>query len=109
MITLKVNAVDKSNQVDWASIEKQEVLSKEPDSLRFRIKNYGTKTYRPVLGDDITLFDGAIKIFGGIVVETHDSVDAYLKYFEVICKDYTALADAAKNNVASARRITHGR
>ena len=91
MITLKVNNVDKSDQVEWDSIEKQEILTKEPDSLIFRIKNYGTKTYRPILGDDITLFDGVIKIFGGILVENSEETDGFLRYFRCVCKDYTQI------------------
>lgn len=90
---LKVNAVDKSAFVEWSSIEKMEVLTKEPDTLKFRIKNYDTKTYRPLLNDEVTLFDGATKIFGGIVVETVDETNALLRYFTVSCKDHTHTLD----------------
>jgi len=94
MIQLKINDVDKSALVEWQSTTKVEVLTKEPDTLRFRIKNYDSKTYRPELGDEVTLFDGATKIFGGVVVDTQESVDGLLKYFEVnATKDFTHTLD----------------
>lgn len=89
MIILKVNSIDKSDKVDWQSVQKEEVLTREPDSLRFRLRNYPTQTYRPAIGDDITLFEDAIKIFGGVVIDTTEIIDGDLKYFEVKCKDYT--------------------
>lgn len=94
MITLEVNSVDKSDQIEWESINKVEVLTKEPDTLNFRIKNYGAKTYRPSLGDQIDLYDGVVKIFGGIVVDTQEQIDGKLKYFEVSAtKDFTHTLD----------------
>jgi len=89
MIILKVNSVDKSDKIDWQSISKEEVLTREPDSLSFRLRNYPTQTYRPIIGDDVTLFEDATKIFGGVIVETNEVIDGDLKYFEVKCKDYT--------------------
>ena len=92
-IILKINSVDYSAQVDWTSVSKLEVLTREPDSLNFSLRNYGTKTYRPVLGDDVTLYDGSTKIFGGIVVTSDETIDGLLKYFQVTCKDYTQIID----------------
>lgn len=92
-LILKVNDVDKSDQVEWPSIKKMDVLTKEPDRLEFRIKNYGSKTYRPALNDEVTLFDGATKIFGGTVAETHETNEGLLKYFEVVCTDYQRTMD----------------
>lgn len=92
-IVLKVNNVDKSSLVDWQSVIKTEILTKEPDSLEFLIRNYETKTYRPVLGDDVTLYSGSTKIFGGIIISTNDEIEGLLKYFRVMCKDYTQILD----------------
>lgn len=93
MLVLKVNNVDKSDAIDWRTLEKDDVLTKESDRLQFKIKNYGSKTYRPALGDDITLFDDATKIFGGVVVETTEQNDGMLRYFTIICKDYQQTMD----------------
>lgn len=92
-LTLKINTVDKTSEIDWSSLEKQDVLTKEPDRLEFKMKNYGSKTYRPTHGDDVTLFEGATKIFGGVVVETTEENIGFVKYYSVLCKDYQQLMD----------------
>jgi hypothetical protein len=85
--------MDKSTAIEWPSIKKMDVLTKEPDRLEFRIKNYATKTYRPALSDEVLLYDGTTKIFGGNVVESHETHDGLLKYYIVVCTDYQRLMD----------------
>ncbi len=94
-ITLKINTVDKTSLVRWESIQKEQVSTKEPDTLSFDIINYPAKTYRPVLGDDVKLYDtdGTTIIFGGIIVNTEEKVEGLVKYFAVQCKDYTHTLD----------------
>ena len=92
-VQIKINGTDKSSLIDWQSCKKTEVLTKEPDTLEFLIKNYPTKTYLPALGDTVNMFDGANLIFAGIVVEIDNTVDGLLAYNKIICKDYTHLAD----------------
>lgn len=94
-IKITIAGVDKTDQIDWESLVKEEVLTKEPDSLMFRIKNYDTKTYRPSINDEVILYDtdGTTKIFGGIIIEGHEEVDALVRYYEVTCKDYTHTLD----------------
>src|SRR3989304_9313393 len=92
-VILRVNGTDRTDQVEWTSLEKIEVLTKEPDTLRFSLRNYGSKTFRPVLDDEVTLHDGATKIFGGVVIDTADTVEGKLKYLSVNCKDFTHTLD----------------
>ena len=92
-IILRVNGVDRTDQVEWTSLEKTEVLTKEPDTLRFSLRNYGSKTFRPELDDEVTLHDGATKVFGGIVIDTSDEIEGKLKFLSVNCKDFTHTLD----------------
>lgn len=92
-ITLTINAVDKSNQIDWQSIEVESVLTKEADSMSFKVKNYGTKTYRPALGDEVILLDGSTKVFGGFIVESDEEVEGIARFYKVVAKDYTQTLD----------------
>ena len=92
-IQIKINTVDKSSIIDWTSVSKKEVLTKEPDTLEFVIKNYPTKTYLPSLGDDVKMYDNSTLIFAGIVVEIQNDVEGLLKKNKILCKDYTHLAD----------------
>lgn len=87
--TLNIESVDKTTLIDWPSISKTETLTKAPSILRFRIKNYESKTYRPDLNDEVELLNGATRIFGGYVVQTSEEIEGLLKYLVVVCHDYT--------------------
>lgn len=94
-ILLKINTVDKTSLIDWRSLQKQQISSKEPDTLSFDIVNYPAKTYRPALGDDVKLYDvdGTTLVFGGVIVNTVEKVEALVKTLTVQCKDYTHTLD----------------
>lgn len=87
--------LDKTDQVEWNSLEKQEVLTKEPDTLKFRVKNYGSKTWFPSLDDEIYLYDtdGTTRVFGGVVVDIKKNTDALIRSIEITCKDFTHTLD----------------
>lgn len=93
MLTLAINTIDRSSNIDWASLRKVEVLTKEPDSLEFRIKNHPGKTYQPALSDEIILTDNGGRIFAGVITETKHENEGLLKYIICTCKDYTHLMD----------------
>lgn len=94
-IAIKINNVDKTADVNWQSFDLESVLTKEVDVLKFLIKNYGSKTYRPALNDEVVVLDtdGTTRIFGGIVVETEDTIEAQVRYYSVRCKDFSQLLD----------------
>ena len=92
-IQVKINTVDKSSLIDWASLKITQMLTSQPDSATFMIRNVPSKTYRPVLNDDVKIYKDGVLIFGGIVISTGEKIDGLLRYFTVTCKDYTELLD----------------
>lgn len=92
-VQIKINGVDKSSLIDWASVQKTEILTREPDTLQFMIRNVPSKTYRPALNDDVKMYRDGNLIFGGVVISTDETLDGLLKYFSVVCKDYTEILD----------------
>lgn len=94
-ILLKINTVDKTSLIDWTSVRKEQVSSKEPDTLTFNIMNYPAKTYRPALGDTVEMYDtdGTTLIFGGTVVVSEEKIEGLAKFFKVECKDWTHTLD----------------
>jgi len=92
-LVLKINDVDKTSSVNWPDLQKSEGLTKEPDFLTFHTKKTTGKTI-PVLNEDITFFEDAIKIFGGIVVEKKEVIiGGLLIGYNISCKDYSHLLD----------------
>lgn len=91
--TLTIDGVNKAGLVDWKSVKREEVLTKEPNTLSFLIRKFGTQTYKPTSGDEVVLTVGGVKQFGGFVTEISETILARLEYIEVICKDYTYSLD----------------
>lgn len=94
MLTLTINGIDRTGQINWHSLVVSQFLTKQVDTLEFKIKNYGGKTYKPDLMDEVVVWDGDEKIFGGYVITISENVKAS-EVFErtVKCKDYTHIFD----------------
>ena len=94
-IQVKINGTDYSSLIDWATLHITQILTNQPDTAQFLIRNVPTKTYRPSLNDDVKIYENGSLIFGGVVLSTQETVDGLLKYFQVNCKDYTEMLDGA--------------
>ena len=93
MLQLKLNNSDISASIDWTSLVKTEVLTKEVDRLEFNIKKTASKTI-PSLNDTIELYEDGVKIFGGLLVERNEkNLGGLLIGYECKCKDWSAKLD----------------
>lgn len=94
MLILKSNNIDISSSINWSSLAKTEVLTKEVDRLEFFIKKTVGKTI-PALNDTIELYEDSIKIFGGLLVERNEKViGGMLLGYECKCKDWSHKLDS---------------
>lgn len=87
--TLTIAGVNKASLVDWRSVKREQVLTREADKLSFLIKKFNGQTYKPTAGDEVVLTVGATKEFGGHIVEIQEDVEGRVEYIKCICKDYT--------------------
>jgi len=92
MITILINNIDVSSQIDWASAEVEQILTSEIDTARFAVKQYGSKTFVPAIGQEVSISDGATKIFGGYIisVDQEELSGANGLLYSVQASDYTA-------------------
>ena len=88
-----INGTAYHTQIDWPRFSKTEVLTYQPDSCSFLIRNVAGKTYRPNLNDDVKVYRNGVLIFGGVVISTSETMDGLVRYFQVQCKDYTEILD----------------
>jgi len=90
-ITVNINTIDRKDHIDWRSLNVQQNLTSQVDKCTFKIKKADTgKTYKPNVGDDIQVLDGATTIFGGEIVRVNEvnlSVPDGVVY-DVECADY---------------------
>lgn len=92
-LVVKVANIDRTNYIAWPSFQKQDVLNSQVDTCNFETKKYGAKTWRPNVGDEITVEDGITKIFAGVIVQVEENINALLLTYNVQCKDWTHYLD----------------
>ena len=93
-VTLQIAGVDRSRRARWTSLKINNILTNRVDTCSFDIKTYGDTTYKPTIGNEVIISNGATKIFGGIIT----SIDEIAEDFKIIsykidCIDYTRLLD----------------
>lgn len=90
MIELHINGVDQSTFVISESVQWEQNLNNDVDSLNFSVQKFGSRTLEPSQGDDIALYDNGVKVFGGtilVVNRTYRGPDNTV--FSVTAKDYS--------------------
>lgn len=93
VLQILVNTTDRTNYVSWPSFRKEDILNSQVDTLSFQTKKYGSKTWKPAVGDEIEVLDGSDKIFAGIIAQVEESIEAKLLKYQVKCKDWTHYLD----------------
>jgi len=85
---------DRTNYVDWKSLQKSDVKSSYADSMMFSCKGYGNRLWKPTVYQEIKLEDaGGTKLFAGVIMGVNTNlVSQYVKH-KVKCKDYSELMD----------------
>jgi len=93
MISVLVDGTERKDYIDWKSFTKIDIITSQVDSLSFKISRYGTRTWKPIIGDSVVVSDGATKMFGGEVVNIEESTEGKVLTCKVMCKDYTHQLD----------------
>lgn len=93
-IQLTIQGVDKTKQIQMNSLRIDNILTNKRDTLEFSILNNTGDTYKPNLGAEVIVLDGATTIFGGIITNIESKANAYgIIQHEINCQDYTRLLD----------------
>ena len=92
-IVVKINGVDRSQQVKFDSLKVKNRLYSNSDFCFFTYKKYGARTYTPAGGDEVGVWDGATKIFGGKMVGVTKRVEGTLLVYDINCKDWVDTLD----------------
>lgn len=93
-ITITANSNNITSQVRPDSFVREQNITSKIDTCRFTYRKYGSRTYVPAVGHEVTVVDGATDIFAGKIVDiTKRVVGKDILVFEIQCNDWTYLAD----------------
>jgi hypothetical protein len=94
MVTLSIAGVDRTSNIAWDSLQIENVLNKQVDRCTFKILSYGDRVFKPIVGREVIVADGATRVFGGIIVRITEKLAGYaIVEYTVECSDYTRLLD----------------
>lgn len=95
MIVVEINSIDVTDQIEQNSLEVIQRITNQTDTASFNVVKAGSKTLEPEYGDDVEIYDGVTKIFGGVILTVNSSPvsGAGGVLYEVKCVDHTYTLD----------------
>ena len=94
MITLTIDSIDKTNIINWKSLNIKNVLTTQVDTCKFTTKGYEGHQYIPEVGREVIITHSGTRIFGGVIVRRKQRTDAnVMNVYDVDCVDFTRLLD----------------
>lgn len=92
MITIHINGTDRSDSVRMLSVRKNDNINERVDELVFEVLRYGERTFVPQINDEVVAYDGATKMFGGVIVYTNeDEQNQGVVRYSVHASDYQTI------------------
>jgi hypothetical protein len=92
-LMILIASTDRTANIGWHSFRIDSVIGQQVSTCSFKVKVSPTKTWFPVVGDEVTVLDGATTIFGGVVVQSEQVIDGLLITYNIECKDWTQYLD----------------
>ena len=91
MITVTLNGIDITSQVEQGSIVVSKKIGNQANSASFSTKKAGARVLIPEYDDEVEIFDGAIKIFGGTILspQTQPMSGSDGIYYDLKCVDWS--------------------
>lgn len=85
-----IDGTDRTSSVDYGSFRKRDILNQQVDTCQFDIKKYGSLTYVPTVGDEVSVTRDGSTIFGGVVARINEKIKAStILTYRVECIDYS--------------------
>ncbi len=89
-ISIKINGIERKEQIDYRSVMKTDILTSQPDLMTFVVKNVGPSDWTPNVGEEIEMTIDSAKEFAGYIIEVQETTEGGgLICYKVDCKDYT--------------------
>ena len=88
--TVTIDSTDRTSKISFKSLRKRDNLNAQVDQCSFDILRYGSDTYEPAVGEEVTVTRDGTTIFGGVILRIDETVEAstIIKY-RVQCVDYS--------------------
>ena len=93
-LQIYVAGTERTSVVLWETLNWESALTYQVDTLSFSVQKFGTRTFAPAVLDEVTLYDGGVKVYGGHIVNINQRVDSADRLiYDISVKDYTHKMD----------------
>jgi len=92
-LIVEINSTDRSNLIDFNSLQVRDNLYSKADNCYFTYRKFGSRTYIPAGGDEVGVWDRGTKIFGGKIINVEVLVEGKITTYKVECKDWVDQLD----------------
>lgn len=88
---VNIGGADRTSSVVFNTFKKRDNLNQQVDTCSFAIRKYGSLTYVPSVGDEVSVVRDGTTIFGGVVVRITETIDKNPKVlrYQVECVDFS--------------------
>ena len=91
VISLTIDAVDRTDEILVDSIVKKDEINEKRDTLKFRLSD---PTFTPEVGQEVILEINAVREFGGTILNIDKTIqDGTILVYDISCVDYTQQLD----------------
>ncbi|MER0170347.1 MAG: hypothetical protein DU489_07035 [Nitrosomonas sp.] len=85
-----IDGTDRTSSVQFKSFRKRDVLNQQADSCEFDVKKYGSLTFTPTVGEEVSVVRNSTTIFGGVITRITETIEAStIITYHVECVDYS--------------------
>lgn len=90
-LTVTIGGTNRTRDLMYGSLKINNVITKRPDSCQFSLIT-PEYTTAPTMGQEVIVYDGATKIFAGVIIDLEEGAEAKkLLRYDVKCTDYVRL------------------
>lgn len=93
-LTIQIDGQDRTSRVQLGSLRITDNINQHRDTCLFQVKRTIEQPFQPEVNQEVIIFDGATRIFGGIITNVSvriESVDHAV--YDVQCSDFSVLLE----------------
>lgn len=88
--TITIDGNNRTSYVVFNSLKKTDNLNQQVDNLEFMVRKYGSNTYVPTIGEEVTVTKSGVTLFGGVIVRITETTKAgKIIEYKILCNDFS--------------------
>lgn len=84
-----IAGINRTGIIQFGSVSKEDNLNQKIDTFKFSIKKHTGQSFKPVVNQEVEIFQDAEKIFAGLITDVSESLHAdNILIYDAVCSDW---------------------